>query len=213
MTSPEHIRKEVLDYLQQQGFPADLPLPVLDETRLRSPREVAERIIILYALVGLAHDASPRKLRKWLTENNIYPKMHPSERALFDGSELSEQQLTDVSWLKEALYTLAWSGGLVEDEEFGLPFKDSLLDKVFPLMPPEVEVADFLDSLALLPEEKIFFQADLHYCLHWISRHHKIWGTLKAPRRLNTDVLVERRRAFEWLIDSAAPWEEVTLDT
>ncbi len=211
MNLAETTRGAVLEFLQKQGFPINLPLPLLEGADFRSSREIAERIVILYALIGLAHDADAEALKEWLIENNLYSQLLPPERDFFSQNNLSEQDAMDLSWEQEALYVLAWSGALVK--ELALPYSECHLEEVFHKIPPEIEVAEFLQSYVLVAEEKILFQADLHYCLHWVVRHPEVWRGLTAPKRLNEDVIMERRQAFEWMINSSTSWDDIVLDT
>jgi len=170
---------------------------------------VAKRIVILYALTGLAHEADCELLRKWLLNNRLYEALLPAERLSFEKT-LSRQDEIDLSWKKEALVALAWSGWLVDD--LPLPFDESNLDPIFPRIPPEVDVPSFLSGFALRHEEDLYYQTDLHYCLHWALRHPEVWSAA-VLRRPRIDIVIERRHALEWLIGAADSWDDVPLDT
>jgi hypothetical protein len=210
--SPRALRGKVLAVLVSEGIPTNPRLPLLDRRSkhgLRKPSAVAERLVILYALTGLANEADAELLRQWLLENGLYEELLPSERPFFE-KPLSRQDEIDLSWRQEALVTLAWSGRLVED--LPLPFDESDLDPIFPRIPPEVEVSSFVTGFALRHEEDLYHQTDLHYCLHWALRHPEVWdaSTVRRPR---IDSVIERRHALEWLIGAADSWDDVPLDT
>lgn len=170
---------------------------------------MARRLVILYSLTGLAHEADAKALRQWLVENGLYEELLPSERPFFE-RPLSRQEEIDLSWRQEALLTLAWSGRLVED--LPLPFDEGNLGPIFARIPPEVHMSTFLSSFALRHEEELCYQADLHYCLHWALRHPESWDA-STGLRPRIDSVIERRHALEWLIGAADSWGDVPLDT
>ena len=208
--NPKKVRAEVLTHLKLKDIPTNEALPTIDKWVFKSSVEVAERIVSLYALTGLAHEADPISLKEWLSEGQLYSEIPDSEKAYFEKT-LSSKDIVDLSWKQEALFAVCWSGSLVR--EMGLPHSECNLNKVFPQIPPEVEISDFLKTFNLRGEQQIAFQTDLHYCLHWILRHPECWGTSEWPSRLNKDVLIERRRALEWITKSSIKWEDVALDT
>jgi len=208
--NPQKTREEVLAYLKLKDIPTNKALPTLDKWVFKSSVEVAERIVTLYALTGLAHQADQTSLKEWLNDGGLYSDVPDSEKIYFE-KVLSSKDIVGLSWKQEALFTLCWSGSIVQ--EIGLPHSECNLNLVFPQIPPEVEISRFLKSFNLRSEQQIGFQADLHYCLHWTLRHPECWGISEGPSRLNKDVLIERRRALEWVIKSSIKWEDVALDT
>ncbi len=81
---------------------------------------------------------------------------------------------------------------------------------------------DFLDELS--PEEvltplgeraiaEVLDEADLIYRYHWAARDARLKGR-QPPAGLNLDVIQERHKALNWLIDyDRAEWDDVTTDT
>jgi hypothetical protein len=71
--------------------------------------------------------------------------------------------------------------------------------------------ADFQSNAKLRPDEEIAAACDLAYCIHWAVRQSHLKG-VKMSGKVQPYVVVERRRALEWLLTDAS-WEEVALDT
>jgi hypothetical protein len=207
------IRRAALAALTSNSVPVNTRMPLMDiPTRfgLKAPPTVAKRIICLYALTGLANGAEPDLLLSWLVEEGVDSDLLESERRFFEVS-LSQQEEVNLSWNQESLIALAWGGGLITDLPF--PFKQGDLKSVFPTIPPEVEVDQFVAGFRLRDESELYLQVDIHYCLHWSLRHREAWGADAFPKRPTLDVVIERRHALEWLIGIADTWDDVPLDT
>ena len=99
---------------------------------------------------------------------------------------------------------LLWTLRLLDE----LPNKMCLKQPVYEKLAPGPDLAGARTHLRLL--EEIAAMLDFYYCLHWHLRdaryHGQIWDHQIAP-----GVVLERRRAREWLIQDV-PWEEVDLD-
>ncbi len=63
----------------------------------------------------------------------------------------------------------------------------------------------------LRSDDQIVSAADLAYCLHWAIRQSELEGK-RPPGKVPPYVVVERRRALEWLL-SDEDWDDVPLDT
>ncbi len=70
---------------------------------------------------------------------------------------------------------------------------------------------DFRKKANPRPLEQIVMACDLAYFLHWAIRQAELSGK-QPPANLKPYVIVERRRALEWLLSKEA-WDEVPLDT
>lgn len=110
------------------------------------------------------------------------------------------------------MFALAWSLQLVpEPLDFGQAAPGGLIHAV-PHPPPHPNgVADAL-ARARLRETATLVQAlDIAFCLHWGAVASAL---RRSPLRkaLPGWVVVERRRALEWLL-GRDDWDEVSLDT
>jgi len=204
-------REETLRILRKHRIPAHPYLPLLDDSDFKKPEVVARRLIALYALAGLAHNVDPKELKAWLIAESLWDCVAPSERGFFDGRVFSEQEDVDLSWKQESLFTLCWSGGLTDTLD--LPVGECDLTDIFPQIPPEVPCGHFVREFSLRDANAIWQQCDLYYSIHASHRHPELWEQDTYPDELRSEVIYERRRALDWLVNAQLNWDDVALDT
>lgn len=168
--------------------------------------------MVLMALLQTYFSAPPSVISDWLGENRLLPHLSPSELALLplNRDELSDQQVTDRFWTIEALWALAWVGGIIDD----LPFNQKVGNTLASMLPDFQEnqpAEPFVRSYRCRPYHELFAQVDLHYRAHWFARncHHRGIET----DVVDLDIIMERRKALEWVLDCSTPWDDITLDT
>ncbi len=211
------IRERSVERLRQWKLSDPGPLPLHgdeDFAWMRAADSVADRCHAIAAALALAHRAPVRTVRDVLDEHDLERWLGARELELLhvlegeterDEGEL-QQLLVDVSWREEALHALLWTLGLVED----LP-PDRMCPKepVYERLAPGLDPGRARRDLRLRPLSEIAAMLDFYYCLHWHARkaqyHGDVWDYEIAP-----GVVLERRRALEWLFQDA-PWEEVDL--
>jgi hypothetical protein len=52
---------------------------------------------------------------------------------------------------------------------------------------------------------------DLYYRLHWWTRNSQLTGKDTSVVRL--DIIMERRKALEWIMDPTCDWDNVEMST
>jgi hypothetical protein len=205
------IRDRNVDFLAQKGISFKGKLPFLDasqDAKWKSSKSIAEQLVCTYALTGLAQDADPKKLFKWLESESLSCNLTDAEKGYFKKDRLSESEIVTLSWKQELVATFAWSLGIQPVLPF--PNKEAQLSEIFNKIPPQVSVQHFLKNSARIESEAILQQSDLYYLCHWIMRHS---DASKYKKVLNLDVVIERRRALEWIIGDVVAIEDVSLDT
>ena len=208
----QEIREVSRARLAGEGVPTCDALPLFGRAVTpRSSGQVAERVVALYALVGLAHDADPGKLIRWLEGARCDKALTEEERGLFQKDRVSHDEEKKLSWLQEAIYLLMWAGSRVV--ELPPAQGECDLDAILPLIPPEVSVADFKRSVVIRPTPELVVEADYLYQLHWAIRHPEVWHGEVEYQKLSRDVVIERRRAIEWILNRRLAWWEISLDT
>ena len=167
---------------------------------------------MLAALVQLYFGAPRDHLATWLKENRLDGEVtaHESELLETDFSELPQQSQIDVYWFIEAIWALAWVGGLHPSLSLNTPVEDSLAS-----MLPSVErmepADEFVRSFALRSESETFEALDYFYRAHWFARNAQLEGP--ESDLVDLDIIMERRKALEWVCDSSLDWDDVPLDT
>jgi len=207
------IRSESEAVLTGHDVPIHPHLPLLDLDGTRSAQRVAQRVVALYCMAGLANGADPGMLRDWLVQESALSCLTASEVELLEKapSSFPNELLNELSWKQESLFVLCWSGGLAS----GVPWPDHECDlsSVFASIPPEVPVESFVGSFVSAPATELARTLDLYYCLHASLAHPELWDTKSGRRPVKIEVVEERRHALEWLCSCDTEWDEVTLDT
>lgn len=187
-------------------------LPEADQ--IRSSREVGERALALFAIVGLALRAPRTDVLRWLQDNELWDSLSPRELGFIDNPLPSRKAVIDATWNAEGLIVLLWALRLVEQ----MPPADEQCDtSIFQeLLPPytDIPVREFVDSARLRSEAELISFADECLRLHWEARDAKL--RQRAPRLpVDIEIIQERHRAINWVIgcDGGASWDEVTADT
>lgn len=205
-------KRRSIERLIAEGVPYIEHLPTIEPasySRLRSRQEVVQRAFCLYAVTIAGQLNDPAKAMIELKRRRLMSALSPRERAFLTGP-LRENDCVQMGWRIEAAAPLLWHVGRVLE----LPRPDAPIGAGTPM--------DFLDELS--PEEvltplgeraiaEVLDEADLIYRYHWAARDARLKGR-QPPAGLNLDVIQERHKALNWLIDyDRAEWDDVTTDT
>jgi len=206
----QKIRNRSLKTARQLGYPTNENLPLLDEVeQVRSTDEAGKRLLCVYAAVACSYGYPKDKALAWLSREDAFEHLADSEREYLNASA-NRNSNAKWQWQVEALWAMAWSLGC----QSSLDFSDSCSDSFIQLLPDiakDESTKDFQEKLTLRNSAELAAQADLAYCLHWAVRQAQTQNS-PTPGKVPGDVIVERRRALEWLI-SGESWDEVSLDT
>lgn len=193
------------------GIAVPTHLPDLECVRLRQSTEVAERALCLFMLASIADsEVNAERVRDWCHSNEMLHFFDDHEKPYLErGCRLKKREAINLLWLIEALFTLLWAGQVVEEA----PFPPSKCDVAeFPnIFPPKMATLEaFLTAtFNVRPLQEILVQAETYYCLDWAL----VEQDAKLRRKgINRSIVVERRRALEWLISDKG-WYEISLDT
>jgi hypothetical protein len=180
---------------------------------VRSAEDVARRALALFSVVGLALGAERTLVLAWLSDNDLWGELSPSEAGFIDTPVLSKQQIIDGGWLSERLIMLLWALGAVDQ----LPAANEQCDTaVFQnLLPPfaPISVGHFVSKAELRSEAELIAMADDTLQIHWEARDAR--SRERTPRTpVDMEVIQERHHAINWVIGyDGLPWDEVTADT
>ena len=205
------IRQNSENSMLKNGIPCHPNLPLLDFKRTRSSTQVADKIISLYCLAGVANGADGGSLLEWLTDSGSLSSVDVRDREILKISRPSKKLLNELSWKQESLYTLCWIAGIVNDMTW--PDRECDLSEVFSEIPPEIQIEDFKRSLSLRADEVVVEVLDLYYCLNASLMHPELWSNRDGAKGLKIEVVLERRQALEWACSEGISWEEISLNT
>ncbi|QNR23908.1 DUF4272 domain-containing protein [Croceimicrobium hydrocarbonivorans] len=215
---PDQIRrkKESIELLSRASIPYINHLPYVESEELvqvRDEKEIAARTVILALLNYVAfgninnkealQEIAKYKLEAFVTDNENAFLYNPTESLK-----------TQMTWKCEAIWTLCWALGIVDD----LGPADTLVDlnQIEPQSYPfifEKDPKEFIQKKhALRSKKEILDQNDLYYRYHWACVNAHLNGEEVAA--LNSGVVYERIYTLNWLIQFMdEDWDDVSCPT
>jgi hypothetical protein len=180
------------------------------EATLRTQDQVVDRALAL-CFIGLKSEGMKEaQLAEINKAYHISSKLTPAERAYVTAPHPTEQQRTDANWRYEGLHVLLWALGYVPT----LAYPDRMCE-----VAPDVKIihdlseAQFRERAKLRSKKEILDQADLILRLDWACTEARL-KKQPAPGELNSDAVVERHHALNWLIQYGdQEWDDVSTDT
>jgi len=193
--------------LRKWKIPVNEDLPEIEDLRncnRRNTREVAERAIGLSKVYLTSQNVPHSELDKSLREfDSQY--LTPKEIEFILGNR-GQTTIVQASWSIEALHTLLWS--LSFFDEMTVPTTLCDVNKTIGIVRSNGLEGFFKDSL-LRDQEQVLDQCDFIYRCHWAIVEMELLG---VETKLVSDVVVERHRALNWLVQGVQ-WDDISLDT
>jgi hypothetical protein len=181
------------------------------ESEIRSPQDIAKRILILAYLCYIADvEESRSEIIEFLKKENLWASVTNDELQLFLKEKLTEKERINISWRAEGIWLLLFTINKIEKLE--LPQQEIEMDSIFN------EITDFLTgtnefikSAAIRSSSEILDLWDLIYRIHWAIRNTKLNNL--APLDVDPSIVFERHHAINWVINSSLNWDDITTDT
>jgi hypothetical protein len=204
----KRIREASLVMAERLGFLANPALPLLDfPASSREAPEVVDRILGMHCVAACAFGFSRERAEAWHRQEVQQDALTDAERSfLRTGVGNRQKFMVQI----EGMWALAWAIGSVADLDFGQACSSSFVG-LLPDLKKEQSALSFRSGAAIRTLEKLASASDLAYCLHWAVRQAEL-SKRPLPRNIGSHVIIERRRALEWLLGSEA-WDDVPLDT
>ena len=196
----------------------DLPLiEGSDEVKLKNVDQICKRAIASLLSIQLACDIiegndyqeSKEYFLDLLDKFDVRDNLLYKERKLFDG-DYTMQEAVDVSWTYECYWALCWALGLIN--KMGFPSDVCNTKIAISFVSICKDYNDFKRKVKLRDVEEILDMLDLYFRYHWACVEHEINGDAEI-KDLNGEVVAERRRGLEWLIQDEKDWNDITLNT
>lgn len=202
------MRQKSLQLAVEYGYPINESLPLLDiPDHIKSTDEIIRRLLSLHVVAACAYGFDRNNAREWIKQENIYECLTDSEKNFIEkGGGDANQFKVQV----EGMWALAWGLNLIPNLDF-----TKHCDNKFVMLLPNLKILE--NSYALRSRakfrssEEILKNCDLAYCLHWGIRQSELYHG-KCPGNVQPYVVIERRRALEWLINPD-DWVDILLDT
>lgn len=209
MTIPadaEARRSRTIDRLHAEGViyhPGLMRLPSEEEVVFPEAEIVALRALALVLVACEATGVKPETVDSLI---DIYrPPFSPAEWRWFEDPERDPLQTRDFGWRFEAALPLLWSAGLAASMK-----RADAQTEPFEILEPLVRFRreELLARATLRPAGEILDCADLNFCYQLASLIALDEGE-EPPAGLDCAVLLERDRAFTWLVGGGGDWDAV----
>ncbi len=151
-------------------------------------------------------------IRQWIRDHWLDADLVESERSVLKKSnaDLTEQEQLNLHWYLEALWALAWAGGLIDRLPFDQPVGNNLAS-LCPNLQRNEDGLQFTRRIRLRPHAELFGMLDLYYRLHWWTRNAQLHG--RPTGNVSIDIIMERRKALERVLDARHDWDNVEMST
>ena len=186
-----------------------------EEVILKHIDEIAKRAVACLLCVQIACDIAKDNYTEsveffgpMFEKYGVQDCLNSKERKILNGT-YSMQDAIDMDWAYESYWALCWCLGLVDEISDGSDICDCNAAISF-LMNTE-SMKEFLDSCNIRSKEEILDMQDLYYRYQWTINDSKV-NPDSSIGTLNPSVVIERRRALEWVLSDENDWYEITLD-
>ncbi|HKO79558.1 MAG TPA: DUF4272 domain-containing protein [Chitinophagaceae bacterium] len=188
-------------------------LPLIEEeheARIRTPQEIAKRILVLTYLNYVSEEPDDREeVIEFLKEQELWDSVSSNEKVLFT-KDLSDQEHINISWRSEAIWLLLWVINVVDT--INLPTEEVSIPQMLELLPDFMtDTKGFIQSASIRTVSEILDLSDLTYRLHWATRHTEL-NNLETLD-LNSSIIQERHYAINWVTYYEDNWDDITTDT
>lgn len=210
--NPEKIKINNTKELLANGIEVIKHLPHLDLPSFRDPQQIARRAMVLVALLQLHFGAPTDVIHDWIIDNHLEGELTENEKTYlkvkFD--DLPEQDQINIYWYIEAIWTFAWVGGLHHNLSLHTEVENSLAEMI-PSPIKKISVSAFIENFKIRNEKEIFTTLDKFYRAHWFAKNNSLKGI--HSDKVLLDVVIERRKALEYVCYNEGSWDDVDMST
>jgi hypothetical protein len=187
-------------------------LPILEYEGIRSSEEILYRVTIMAGMVYIAYKAPTKVIKEWIEQQDIYDYVSDWEKSILNKGEakVTEDEKLQLRWYVESLWTLVWILGINNNFNLNESVGDNLIEMV-PDIKKEEDISVLLKKIVLKTEEEIYEMSDLYYRMHWCLVDARLKG--EKFKSFNEGIIMERRKALEWVISPTVDWDDVDLST
>lgn len=218
--SPVERRNKTIEKLKKEGVMINENLPLLpssEEVSFKSETEIMNRIIAAFTAIQVAcsirngedYEQAVKYMFQFMEKckgDKAY--LLDKERRILENN-YSKQDVVDIIWTYESVFTLMWAIGYKADKyELDVSKICSGDAVIFDMR----EIANGTNFIPNLKKEKVLNVLDLFYCYHWACVEKQIHPETPIGN-IDYEVVVERRRALEWLINDEKDWFNIELNT
>jgi hypothetical protein len=187
-------------------------LPVLEPKSPRSNSDLINRALIVNAMLNIYFEAPIPIIAEWISKYDLDGDLSDWERGILSktNTALTDQEKTNLYWSIEALWALMWCGSLIDDLHVDQPVEDNMVTLVPNLQRGE-GTEKFTEHMKLRSVEELYRMLDLYYRAHWYATDGKLNGYPTGA--FSIDIITERRKVLEWILDPSSDWDNPEMST
>jgi hypothetical protein len=187
-------------------------LPVIDMTKGRDIGAVIDRALVLNALLQLYFGAPSPVIADWIERESLRGALSVKADDLLrkPTGALTEQERRNLYWYIEALWATLWATRMIEEMPFDRGVED-FMATLCPNLRLNEDGTKFRRGMKLRTYPELYAMRDLSYRFHWWTRDAQFKGEDTGNVRL--DIVMERRKALEWILDCETDWDDMPLCT
>ena len=186
-----------------------------EDVTVKRTEDICRRAIACLLTVQIACDIAKNNYEEGLQFfKPLYQKydvanyLNSKEKKILEGS-FSEQDVIDMDWAYEAYWALCWCLGLVRDISHASKICDC--DKAISFVIRARDQQDFIYKCRLRTVKEILDMQDLYHRYHWAVNDSKV-NPDSAIGKINPSIVIERRRALEWILSQEEDWYDIPLN-
>ncbi|GEK33012.1 DUF4272 domain-containing protein [Kurthia sibirica] len=199
-------------------------LPLLPDSKMvqrRSTVDVAKRASIIIIMIQFVREllddeektaitTAKRMSEVFLNRYGVKMNLTNDEQLFLEKDHFDNQELINRMWLYEAAWVMLWSIGLLS--ELKEPTEICDVDALLQLITDNTNVSEIVAEAQPVTTTELLDRMDENYLYHWSCIENRMNG-IEAPADLDEGVIMERQRAFNWLIAlHDEPWDDITLN-
>lgn len=224
-TPPEEDRQKYrkdksIDILKRTGIPYSTELPCLyddEDVRVKSKEEVCKRAITSLVVAQVAYDIenddyeeSLKTFVPILEQYNVQDCLNAQEKKIIDGT-YTQKDVDDIDMAYECYWALCWYLGLLNDSD--LTNVSTICDgeRAISFVVNCANFEEFYNKCEVRNVDELLDMEDLFYRLNWGINESIVRGEANNLR-VNSDVVMARRRGLEWIISDKTDWNDIELN-
>ncbi len=194
--------------LKSLGIVLSSDLPPLEseaELTLKSPQQIARRILIFAYLNCVAFDPSlQQEVMVFLIREKLWDEASSVEKALFHKPQLSEDETAEIQWRSESIWLMLWAINEVDILE--LRTKEINPEEIFALLPGFFENTEqFIQTADTRNSADILDEGDFTFRLSWAIREAEERG--ETIPGINAFVAYQRYVSLNWIMNITEHFE------
>ena len=197
-----------------------------DEVTIRSAQQVAQRVMVLWAVDMKAEGVEQTQATRHLNELKLHDVVSPKECEFLADPNPDPDYCQSLVWRLESIWVLLWALGRVQNLDWPAGMCNTKV--MVPLLEENDLNPEFISAASLRPASEILDQQDLIMRIHWTLRDSYL-NNRPLPTNLNwaqpddwvpanasasVGVVEQRHHALNWLANFMdADWDDVDTPT